>query len=119
MVKTDGTFENGIGLITNIFRLLREGVTCVKVSAATKCSFRQLKLQIITLFNKFKYLDGLGHDFRADAVSGQNGDFVVFHKIDFVTGDRLRSVPNMYAVVNKSDYYSGGGRWIIQAAGTN
>ena len=81
MTQADRALDDGIGFITNRLGLVGKRMAALEIRRGTKICFNQGECDIVTLFYQAKYFHCLVHDFRANPVSRQQGDFVVLHTV--------------------------------------
>ena len=73
--SADGTEQDGIGILADPNGRLRQRLAFLIDGDAANIGEGKLERDIEFLFNGLEHLDRFSHDFRADAVSGQNRNF--------------------------------------------
>ena len=76
MVETDRALENGLGPVAQFPGFPGKGVAMAEPGPGAECAMGEFKPQVIAGFRNPQNPDGLGHDFRPDAVPVKQGDGV-------------------------------------------
>ena len=79
MAEPNGAFEDGIGVVADRNGFIGKRLSGLIPGAGAKQGGLQIKCNAVSFFYKVKNFFCLGHDFRADAVAGEQGNLVCCH----------------------------------------
>jgi hypothetical protein len=106
MAQADRTLENGIGGVTYRLRRFREGAAGAEPGAGAKRRVRQVEGDLVALGDEIEDFDGFDHDFRADSITVEQGDFVSFHENSGLV-KKARKCSTSYVLPEENADYSG------------
>ncbi len=82
VAQADGPLDDRIRRVAHRDRGFRKRAAVIEPGLAAEGGLVEIEGDIvIALVDQFQNLDGFPHDFRADAVAGQNGDLVMLHGV--------------------------------------